>query len=226
MSIKDYLSSLDSASKISDVLTKSYYVIVDNIDTIESVYNSLNIKDGEMGDLSYFYGFDADAGQQEQINIVNNLNDKMKELDAAGRADGTEASKSSFYSVYGGLFFLGIFLGLLFVMATVLIIYYKQIAEGYDDKERFEIMQKVGMDREEVRGTIRSQVLTVFFLPLLATVIHIAFAFKVITRLLLIFGMTNVPLFAVCTIVTIIVFAVLYTIVYILTAKTYYKIVS
>ncbi len=226
LSIKDYLSSLDSASKISDVLTKSYYVIVDNIDTIESVYNSLNIKDGEMGDLSYFYGFDADAGQQEQINIVNNLNDKMKELDAAGRADGTEASKSSFYSVYGGLFFLGIFLGLLFVMATVLIIYYKQIAEGYDDKERFEIMQKVGMDREEVRGTIRSQVLTVFFLPLLATVIHIAFAFKVITRLLLIFGMTNVPLFAVCTIVTIIVFAVLYTIVYILTAKTYYKIVS
>ncbi len=226
LSIKDYLSSLDSASKISDVLTKSYYVIVDNIDTIESVYNSLNIKDGEMGDLSYFYGFDADAGQQEQINIVNNLNDKMKELDAAGRADGTEASKSSFYSVYGGLFFLGIFLGLLFVMATVLIIYYKQIAEGYDDKERFEIMQKVGMDREEVRGTIQSQVLTVFFLPLLATVIHIAFAFKVITRLLLIFGMTNVPLFAVCTIVTIIVFAVLYTIVYILTAKTYYKIVS
>lgn len=226
LSIKEYLSSFDSVSRTSDMLTSSYYVIVDNINTIENVYDSLSNNDEEMEGLSYFYGFDADAGEQEQINIVNNLNGKMKELDVAGYAEGAEASKASFYSAYGGLFFLGIFLGLLFVMATVLIIYYKQIAEGYDDKERFEIMQKVGMDREEVRCTIRSQVLTVFFLPLLAAVIHIAFAFKVITRLLLIFAMTNVPLFAVCTIVTIIVFAVLYTIVYALTARTYYKIVS
>ncbi len=226
LSIKEYLSSLDSVSNISDRLTKSYYVIVDNINTVENVYNSLEINDEEMGGLSYFYGFDTDAGEQEQINIVNNLNSEMKKLDAAGRANGAEVSKASFYTIYGGLFFLGIFLGLLFIMATVLIIYYKQIAEGYDDKERFEIMQKVGMDREEVRGTIRSQVLAVFFLPLMAAVIHIAFAFKVITRLLLIFGMTNVPLFAVCTVLTITVFAVLYTIVYLLTSRTYYKIVS
>lgn len=224
--IKEYLGSFNSAGMTSDKLMSSYYVIVDNINTVEKVYNSLGKSDGEMEGFSYFYGFDTDADEQKQINIVNNLNEKIRELDAAGRANGSEASKASFYSAYGGLFFLGIFLGLLFVMATVLIIYYKQIAEGYDDKERFEIMQKVGMDREEVRGTIRSQVLTVFFLPLAAAVIHIAFAFKVITRLLLVFGMTNVFLFAVCTVATIIVFAVLYTVVYALTARMYYKLVS
>jgi putative ABC transport system permease protein len=135
-------------------------------------------------------------------------------------------SRESFYTLYGGLFYLGIFLGLLFIMATVLIIYYKQIAEGYDDKERYEIMQKVGMSREEVRKSINSQVIKVFFLPLLAAVIHIAFAFKVITKLLEIFNLTNVPLFALCTLSTILIFSVFYVAVYTLTAKTYYKIVK
>jgi putative ABC transport system permease protein len=124
------------------------------------------------------------------------------------------------------LFFIGIFLGLLFIMATVLIIYYKQIAEGYDDRERFEIMQKVGMSRAEVKQAIKSQVLTVFFLPLVTAVIHIAFAFKVITKLLEVLNLTNVQLYAGCTVVTILVFAVFYIIVYAVTARTYYNIVS
>ncbi len=226
LSIKEHISSFDSVGRTSDILTSSCYVIVDNIYTIEDVHDSLSINNEKMEELSYFYGFDTEADEQKQINIVNNLNIKIDELNVSGHVNGAEVSKASFYSGYGGLFFLGIFLGLLFIMATVLIIYYKQIAEGYDDKERFKIMQKVGMDREEVKATIRSQVLTVFFLPLLAAVIHIAFAFKVITRLLLIFNMTNVPLFAACTIVTIIVFAALYAIVYALTARTYYRIVS
>jgi putative ABC transport system permease protein len=111
-------------------------------------------------------------------------------------------------------------------MATVLIIYYKQIAEGYDDRGRFEIMQKVGMSRAEVKKTIDSQVLTVFFLPLLAAVIHIAFAFKVITKLLALLNLTNIALYAACTAATILVFAVFYVAVYLLTARAYYRIVS
>ena len=122
--------------------------------------------------------------------------------------------------------FLGIFLGALFIMATVLIIYYKQISEGYEDKNRFEIMQKVGLSKTEVKISIRSQVLMVFFLPLVTAVIHIAFAFKVITKLLTLFNLTNVKLFAICTAGTILIFAVFYTIVYWLTARVYYKIVS
>ena len=111
-------------------------------------------------------------------------------------------------------------------MATVLIIYYKQIAEGFDDRDRFNIMQKVGMSRKEIWKSVRSQVLTVFFIPLGAAIVHLAFAFKVITRLLLIFNLTNILLYAGCTLLVVFVFAVFYTAVYSLTARTYYRIVS
>ena len=140
--------------------------------------------------------------------------------------EGRLSGREDFYSVYGGLFFIGIFLGLVFLMATVLIIYYKQISEGYDDKERFAIMQKVGMSKKEIRSSIRSQVLTVFFLPLVMAVIHIAFAFPIVTRLMAIMNLTNVGLFAACTLGVILVFGVLYGIVYGVTARTYYKIVE
>lgn len=224
--IKERLTTVDSAEVLSDMLTDSFIVVVDNKNTIDRVSQTRVINEGDMEELSYIYAFDVETDVDTQINLINSLNDSRNELGIAGYAQGAEALRDSFYSLYGGLFFIGIFLGLLFIMATVLIIYYKQIAEGYDDKERFEIMQKVGMSREEVRRAIKSQVLMVFFLPLIAAVIHIAFAFNVITRLLTIFSLTNVPLFALCTIATIVAFAIIYTIVYILTAKTYYKIVS
>ena len=119
-----------------------------------------------------------------------------------------QESEADFYVTYGGLFFLGIFLGALFVMATVLIIYYKQISEGYDDAGKYEIMQKVGMSRQEVKASIRSQVLSVFFLPLLMAGVHIAFAFPIISRLLALMNLTNTVLFAGCTVTTLIIFAV------------------
>jgi len=112
------------------------------------------------------------------------------------------------------------------MMATALIIYYKQISEGYDDKERFQIMQKVGMSKAEIKATIRSQVLKVFFLPIIAAAIHIAASFKMITKLLALLNLTNVPLFFWCTVVTLLVFAAIYGLVYVLTAKIYYKIVE
>ena len=108
----------------------------------------------------------------------------------------------------------------------VLIIYYKQISEGYDDKKRFEIMQKVGMSKWEVKKSIQSQVKTVFFLPLVTAVIHLAFAFKMIRKLLSVLNLTNVGLFITCTLVTTAVFVVLYAVVYLLTAKIYYRIVE
>ena len=111
-------------------------------------------------------------------------------------------------------------------MATVLIIYYKQISEGYDDKERFQIMQKVGMSKKEVRRSIRSQVISVFLLPLIVSVIHIGAAFKLITRLLSMFNLSDVALFRNCTIATIGVFAIIYGIVYAITSREYYKIVN
>lgn len=135
-------------------------------------------------------------------------------------------SRQDFMSIFGGLFFIGIFLGSLFAAAAVLIIYYKQISEGYEDKKRFEIMQKVGMSRREVKRSIRAQVLMVFFLPLVTSFVHLAFSFNMISRMISIVGFTNVPLFVCCTAATALAFAILYAVVYARTARIYYKIVE
>lgn len=126
----------------------------------------------------------------------------------------------------GGFFFLGIIFGATFILATALIIYYKQISEGIDDRERFEILQKVGMSHREVKKVIRSQVMMVFSFPLVVAVIHLGFAFPLIKKLLVLFGLVNWKLFLlVCVIVTVI-FAILYFVVYRLTARSYYQLVE
>ena len=117
-------------------------------------------------------------------------------------------------------------MGILFVVATVLIIYYKQISEGYDDRERFQIMQKVGMSKKEVKYSIKNQVLSVFFLPLITAVIHVMVAFPVVMKLLALLNLANKTLFMLCTGVTIVVFAGFYAVVYGVTAREYYKIVN
>jgi putative ABC transport system permease protein len=129
------------------------------------------------------------------------------------------------YFFFGGFLFLGVFLGSLFMMATVLIIYFKQISEGYEDSERFEIMQKVGMDKIEVKKTIGKQILMVFFLPLAGAIVHVAFAFPVITKMLAAFRLTNITLIFLCTLVGVVVYALVYTVVYLLTARSYYKMI-
>ena len=111
------------------------------------------------------------------------------------------------------------------LFATVLIIYYKQISEGYEDRERYQIMEKIGMSQKEVRESIGSQVLLVFFLPLLTAGVHIAFAFPILARLLKLLELTNVGLFVLCTILTFLAFALVYAVIYSVTSRTYYKIV-
>ena len=133
---------------------------------------------------------------------------------------------NDYLPMYGAFFFIGMFLGFLFTMVTVTIIYYKQLSEGMDDSLRFRIMRKVGMTRIEVRSTIRSQVLTVFFLPLITAAVHVAFAFPMVRWMLSAFGMNDTALFARCTLGCFGVFAALYVIVYLLTARAYYRIVD
>ena len=129
------------------------------------------------------------------------------------------------YGMSGGFLFLGILLGIVFLLATVLIIYYKQVSEGYEDQGRFEIMRKVGLDEGQVRASIRSQVLTVFSLPILAAAVHILFDFNLVVQLLTLFSVRGVFTTAVCTAGTLLVFCLVYGVVYLLTARTYYKIV-
>lgn len=137
-----------------------------------------------------------------------------------------EGGRSSFYALYGGLLFLGILLSVVFLFGTVLIMYYKQISEGYEDAGRFEILQKVGMTKKEIKRSINSQILTVFTAPLLMAGVHLAFAFPMLYRLLAVMGLINISLFAIITVGGFLVFAALYALMYKLTSHSYYQLVK
>ena len=141
------------------------------------------------------------------------------------RIDLRSETERDVYGLSGGFLFLGVFLGIVFLMATVLIIYYKQVSEGYEDNARFDIMRKVGLSEREARRAIRSQILTVFFMPILVAAVHIAFDFKLVVLLLRLFSLTNMGLTALCTLGTLLVFCAVYAVVYALTARSYYRIV-
>lgn len=228
VSIQRELDDLLVESPVSAMLVNHYYVIVSNEQVAQALYTKLS-PDGTTfaNGRDYYYGFDVRGDEQTQLVIAS----RLRELIQVYRVDNftvetVAGSREDFLTLYGGLFFLGIFLGLLFIMATVLIIYYKQISEGYDDRERFQIMQKVGMSKQEVRHTIKSQVLTVFFLPLITAAIHIAASFPFVSKMLMALNLNNIPLFGLCTIGAMLLFAVLYTAVYLITARSYYKIVE
>ncbi|MDE5569721.1 MAG: ABC transporter permease [Ruminococcus sp.] len=169
----------------------------------------------------------TNGNSEEQIRLYEKIYDKLavyvQDNSISYYTECREAQRDSAYGLYGGLFFLGMFLSVLFTIAAVLIIYYKQISEGYDDKKRFEIMQKVGMTEQEVKKSIHSQVLTVFFLPLITAGIHTAFAFPLVKKILAMLQLTNTNLYILCTVTSFAIFAVVYGIIYSLTAKIYYK---
>lgn len=176
--------------------------------------------------------YDFDASDEALAAMVDDYFAASSEGDGvdAGyydmlRIDLRSEAEQEVYGLSGGFLFLGMFLGIVFLMATVLIIYYKQVSEGYEDNARFEIMRKVGLSEREARRAIRSQILTVFFMPILVAAIHIAFDFNLVVLLLRLFSLTNVKLTALCTLGTLLVFCAVYAVVYALTARSYYKIV-
>lgn len=195
------------------------YIVVKDDNTFKELLKNSNEE--------YYYGFDLN---NKDLNgkVYDEINKELKGVQDKYKikTELADRERADFYSIFGGLFFLGIFLGTLFIMATILIMYYKQLSEGYDDKERYNIMQKVGLSKREIKATINSQVLTVFFMPLAFAIVNIAFAFPSITRLLEALNFTNAKLYAVYTGVTCLVFALCYGAVYLVTAKIYYKIVE
>ena len=224
---------LDSGSSIMGLHT--LYLVVPDLDSVLELRAQQNAYASEHGGtrsmLNYTYQFDLSGTDDEQLDALHALLSGPAFESAAEaanvqyttdmRADGYPTRRST----YGGFLFHGFFLGFVFLFATVLIIYYKQVSEGYDDCGRFRIMQQVGMTPKEVKATIRTQVLLMFFLPLVTAAIHIAFAFPLIKQIVFAFGLQNVHLFLLCTLGTFGVFALLYTFVYLLTARTYYRIV-
>lgn len=203
------------------------FLVVADDAAMEAVYQQQMLDGGGLASNIYWeYSLDFDGvSKEEMLQLYQTLRSSVLSDTGDNTLSCRDAQEVDFYSLYGSFLFLGLFLGALFLMATVLIIYYKQISEGYEDKERFAILEKVGMSQQQVRTAIRSQVRMVFFLPLLGAIIHLAASFKMISKLMAALGLQNIPLFALCCAGTVAAFAVGYFIIYHLTARTYYKIV-
>lgn len=226
--IKQFQNTEDFET-IADMMDEYYYVIVNDVQDMERLWQlQKDIYQENSSSISRQVRLDIDGDSEQKKECFENIKTALGPEQAKARIliDSHQSSLDEFYQIYGGFLFLGLFLGILFLMITVLIIFYKQISEGYDDKERFSIMEKVGMSNDEVKATIRSQVRTVFFLPILMAAIHVGMAFPMIKRLLSLFGLSNTALFAGCMAGTILVFALIYLLVFLKTSKTYYKIVG
>lgn len=235
---KSFEHTEDNDLYVISTLNGLGYIILDNDESVQELYD---VQEKMLGKGANYYTnkirFDFKSGNKKQKaaaykkidNVVKkyfkeNKNDK-KQISSYW-VESRQENEQNFYLLYGGLFFLGIFLGTMFLMVTIMIIFYKQITEGYDDRERYQILEKVGMSSREVKDTIKSQIRIVFVLPIFAAAVHVTAAFPMVNRILKMLNLNNEKLFAGCLTATIIVFAVIYYLVFKVTSRAYYKIVK
>ena len=228
-SVRRILTDFFDAGEIKSNMTPSLIVVVpDFFGTVDRLNTLADEIGAQRFTALWYYGFDAplspEEGESFYEDIANELDGSVAYQSLWSRS--REANREEFLSIYGGLFFIGLILSLIFTSAAVLIIYYKQLSEGYEDAARFEIMQKVGMTKRDIRASINSQLLTVFFLPLIFAGLHLGFAFPFVSKMLTLFNLTNMSQLIMTTALSFLVFAVLYVIVYKITSSAYYKIVS
>lgn len=216
------------------VIIPSFFVFVEDLEAFIAADGADSGSDrNPRVRIDWIYAFDLNVSAGEQIEIYHQIRqtDWMRGLEYAdivysGDVESQENERAGLYYLFGGLLYLGILLSIVFLLAAVLIIYYKQVSEGYEDQNRFEIMQKVGMTKREIRRSINSQMLTVFYLPLLTAGVHLCFALPVIQKLLLLFNLQNTALLIGTTAVCFLVFGALYALVYKITSNAYFAIVS
>lgn len=222
--VKKRLKEFANEDLYAELIAQMHYIVVSDSAVLEQITREEQQAYGDMAaTCNYYLDIDVKGSKEQQLKLATALSKTVGEM---GYVESRAENYDNFYAMYGGFLFLGLFLGVIFVMATTLIIYYKQISEGYDDKQRFEIMQKVGMSKKEVRSSIRSQVLLVFFLPLLTAAVHVCVAFPMIKKMLQVLNMSNADPFLPCLLGTVVVFALLYAVVYSLTSRVYYRIVE
>ncbi len=217
-----------------NVMPSLIVILPDFIETLQPLAAPKDNDENPLVHYSWYYNFNTSLSSSAQIELYGQLRDVLynkhgidsKDTVRFSSCNSLAANREDFYSSYGSLFFLGIMLSTVFLFATVLIIYYKQISEGYEDQTRFEIMQNVGMTKTEIRQSINSQMRTVFFLPLVTAVLHLAFAFPMIQKLLMIFQIDHPKLLLVIAAVSVLIFAIFYTLIYRITSNAYYSIVS
>lgn len=224
---------VDNGVDSAQIFPTLYLFIPDFDTTAEKMTEILQDENGKkLSSLHWYYAFDLSCSGETQMQIKNEMDSRFAEMfgertdQIIVQTESVEEERADFYGMYGGLFFLGVLLGIAFIFAAVLIIYYKQICEGYEDQTRFEIMQKIGMTKAEIRRSINSQILTVFFMPLVTAGVHLAFAFPLVRKMLLLFGLSNTPFLICVTGVCYLIFALFYLAVYWGTSRSYFAIVS
>lgn len=231
--VKKILDECFMENDLNVEVTPSILLVVDDFEGFtESVLPLRTSNDRPVLLLDWQCGFDMGSAQSE-MEMADTIRGTLNTLFEEGKNDIYEYSvesredhRQSFLELNGSLLFLGIMLSIVFLLAAVLIIYYKQISEGYEDQSRFDIMQKVGMTKKDIRKSINSQVLTVFFLPLIFAGVHLVFAFPFIWKMLMLFGLNNWPLIIGVTLICFVAFGLLYVLVYKITSNSYYSIVS
>lgn len=231
LNIKKVVTDFENNGVDTMQIIPALYIFVPDLELQTEMISEQS--ENTIGNINRFVGYDLDATDQQQTDVFNEIYDWLRtsQVNSADSSmcvyvEGVANEKFEFFGLFGGLFFLGIILGIVFIFAAVLIMYYKQVSEGYEDQSRFEIMQKVGMTKREIKKSINSQMLTVFFMPLIASGVHLAFAFPMIYKMLILFGLVNKVFLIMVTVGCFLLFALLYMLVYKITSRAYYSIVS
>ncbi|MEE0762360.1 MAG: ABC transporter permease [Acutalibacteraceae bacterium] len=231
LNIKKVVTDFENNGVDTMQIIPALYIFVPDLELQTEMISEQS--ENTIGNINRFVGYDLDATDQQQTDVFDEIYDWLRtsQIENADSSmyvyvEGSANEKLEFFGLYGGLFFLGIILGIVFIFAAVLIMYYKQVSEGYEDQSRFEIMQKVGMTKREIKKSINSQMLTVFFMPLIAAGVHLAFAFPMIYKMLILFGLVNKVFLIMVTVGCFLLFALLYMLVYKITSRAYYSIVS
>ena len=237
--VKEWMTVAPEDGELAGFLGNTFYIVVRDDVVLERIYQAQLAANGEnyyASSMDWEFSVNLSGTEVQKAALADRFQARF-ETDQLTLNDGSsypiewvstvrQDNISDAYSLYGSFLFLGILLGLLFLMATVLIIYYKQIIEGYDDRARYQIMRQVGMDKKLISSSVRSQVLTMFLLPLGMAAVHLCFAFPLLTRVLKALMLDNVSVFFWCTLITFAAFVVVYVLVYAITARVYYRTVS
>lgn len=237
--VKEWMTVAPEDGELAGFLGNTFYIVVRDDVVLERIYQAQLAANGEnyyASSMDWEFSVNLSGTEVQKAALADRFQARF-ETNQLTLNDGSsypiewvstvrQDNISDAYSLYGSFLFLGILLGLLFLMATVLIIYYKQIIEGYDDRARYQIMRQVGMDKKLISSSVRSQVLTMFLLPLGMAAVHLCFAFPLLTRVLKALMLDNVSVFFWCTLITFAAFVVVYVLVYAITARVYYRTVS
>ena len=228
--IDDRIEEIDPAAVVS--ASPGIFVIVKDAGEVAKNYTKYADYDGEpmrawFWDCRFDTGLDADEQVALAATLDNLIKEELKPLDFDNcYCESHEAERGDFVSTFGGLFFLGILLSIIFLMSCVIIMYYKQVSEGFEDQSRFDIMQKVGMTKDEIRKSINSQMLTVFLIPIILACIHLAVVLPIVNKLLMLFGLFDIPRLIITSSVCVLICGIVYAVIYRVTSNAYYRIVS